>query len=92
MATRNICVFTARYFLILSVYILYCLYKYPTCQKMYYEREPLHGTVIMSAAIDSSLSRLRQLPAVQQRRAACLLGALVADTAGKHLPALWPRV
>ena len=34
---------------------------------------------------EMSLARLRQLSEVQQRRAACLLGAIVADTAGETL-------
>ena len=33
--------------------------------------------------MEASLARLRQLPDVLQRRAACLLGAIVADTASE---------
>ena len=42
-------------------------------------------------ALRMSLARLRQLSEVQQRRAACLLGALVADTAGMLLCNWLPR-
>ena len=35
--------------------------------------------------VEMSLARLRQLSEVQQRRAACMLGAIVADTAGETL-------
>ena len=36
-------------------------------------------------SVEMSLARLRQLSEVKQRRAACMLGAIVADTAGETL-------